>query len=122
MIGARRSCFSVSFSFHYRKNLKSEGESVEDQSGSKRRKPPRPPRGKGNLRWIVQLTTPVDKPVYNVRMLVQRWGYYFEVPINYPNVHNCGFEELFEAQYRTKLFRESTDLNKKSLDSKENIQ
>lgn len=93
---------------------------MEDQSESKRKglklhhvvTPPTSFHG-----WEVQLTMPVDNPVYNVRMKSKKRCYIFEVPINYPNVHNAGFEELFQAQARSKKFALSTDLNKNSLDS-----
>lgn len=73
------------------------------------------PRGK-HLCWHVQLEVPVDNPVYNVRMTYESGAYCFTVPINYPNVHSLGFEELFEAQGRATKYRLSTDLNKNSLD------
>lgn len=68
----------------------------------------RPTNFKG---WSVQLLMPVDNPVYNVRMFHRKGVYTFEVPMNYPNVHNIGFEELFQAQARSKKFTQFTDIN-----------
>ena len=50
--------------------------------------------------YKVQFTLPVDNPEDNVRKIVKKGHYLFEIPINHPRAHNLGLQELYEAHER----------------------
>lgn len=74
---------------------------------------------KGGLKFSVQFIFPVNNPEYNVGMERRRRVFKFFVPINHPNAHNMGFQELLEAGQLHDLSTESTDLNKKTSEGTE---
>lgn len=61
--------------------------------------------------YTVQFTLPVDNPEKNVVKFVKRGSIRFEVPINYPDAHNLGFEDLLAASELSGLLGVSTTLN-----------
>lgn len=67
--------------------------------------------------YEVQFELPVDNPMNNVSMRKGKGRITFFVPINHPNAHNMGFQELLAAQERSGLLRLSTPLNKNRVDS-----
>lgn len=68
---------------------------------------------KGGLKFTVQYIWPVNNPEYNVGMERRRRVFKFYVPINHPNAHTMGFQELLEAGQATDLSTLSTPLNNK---------
>lgn len=66
---------------------------------------------KGGLKFSVQYIWPVDNPEYNVGMERRRRVFKFFVPINHPDAHTMGFQQLLEAGHLHDLSAQSTALN-----------
>jgi len=66
--------------------------------------------------YSVQFELPVNNPEKNVRMKRGRSSITFYVPINHPDAHNLGFQDLIAAQELSGLLVVSPTLNKKKLD------
>lgn len=47
--------------------------------------------------YSVQYTLPVDIPSVSVRMIRNKGVITFQVPINHPDAHNMGFQDLLAA-------------------------
>ena len=47
--------------------------------------------------YAVQFQLPVDKPENNVRLTKEKHTWIFDVPINHPDAHNMGYEDLIAA-------------------------
>lgn len=47
--------------------------------------------------YCVQYVLPVDNPVMNVRASVNNYGWTFFMPLNHPDAHNIGFQDLMAA-------------------------
>lgn len=65
--------------------------------------------------YSVQYILPVDNPVDNVSMSKRKGTVTFFVPVNHPDAHLMGYEDLVKAQRRSGLLVLSTPLNNKSL-------
>lgn len=63
--------------------------------------------------YHVQFTLPVNNPEKNVVKTVKKGSITFEVPINHPDAHNLGFQDLIAASELSGLLGISTPLNKK---------
>lgn len=68
-------------------------------------------------RYEVQFELPVNNPVSNVGKKMGKNGMIFFVPINHPDAHNMGFEDLIAAAELSGRIVLSTGHNKKSVDS-----
>lgn len=66
---------------------------------------------RGGLKFSVQYIWPVNNPEYNVGMERGHRVFKFYVPINHPEAHNMGFQELLEAAQLSDSFTVSTPLN-----------
>lgn len=55
------------------------------------------PRGTGVTGYQVQFTLPVDNPVNKVRKTRKNHVIIFDIPINFPDVHNLGYADLLLA-------------------------
>lgn len=53
-----------------------------------------------DMRYIVQFELPVNNPEDKVRMTLKGSVRTFFVPINHPNAHTMGFQQLIEAKER----------------------
>lgn len=62
--------------------------------------------------YSVQYSLPVDNPVNNVSKYVGKGFIRFTVPINHPNAHNMGFQDLLAAQELSGLLELSPKHNK----------
>jgi len=62
--------------------------------------------------YQVQFELPVDNPTMKVSKRVNKFGVTFFVPINHPDAHNMGFQDLIAAAELSGLLRLSTPLNK----------
>lgn len=72
---------------------------------------------KGSMtKYEVQFTLPVDNPVNKVSRGTGKRSHIFFVPINHPNAHNIGYQELLAAQELSGLFELSSTLSKKIVD------
>lgn len=69
-------------------------------------------------RYEVQFELPMDNPVNNVSKRVTKQGTTFFVPINHPDAHNMGYQDLIAAQELSGLLKLPTPLNNKRIDSK----
>lgn len=69
--------------------------------------------------YSVQFELPVDNPVSNVSMMKRRNSIVFFVPINHPDAHNMGFQDLVAAQSLSGLLKLPSALNNKILKSSE---
>lgn len=67
--------------------------------------------------YSVQFTLPVDNPGMNVSIKRSKGCCVFYVPINHPDAHNLGFQDLIAATELSGLVTVSTPLNKTVLDS-----
>lgn len=67
----------------------------------------------GMTRYLVQYTLPVDNPVSNVSMRRGKDYVEFLVPLNHPDAHNMGFQDLLSAQQLSGLFHLSPTLKNK---------
>lgn len=63
--------------------------------------------------FIVQFVLPVDNPVSNVSMRKGKGFVEFLVPLNHPDAHNMGFQDLIAAAELSGLIHLSPGLNKK---------
>jgi hypothetical protein len=73
--------------------------------------------------YSVQYSLPVDNPVNNVSKQTGKGFIRFTVPINHPDAHNLGFQDLLAASELSGLIDISTGYNrnktlKKVIDSK----
>ena len=68
--------------------------------------------------YSVQFLLPVDNPVNNVMKRVGKGHITFSVPINHPDAHNMGFQDLIAAAELSGLIDLSTPHNR---NKKENI-
>lgn len=66
--------------------------------------------------YSVQYTLPVDIPCTAVRMKVSKGTKMFLVPINHPDAHNMGYQDLIAAVELGKIPTLSTTLNNTVLD------
>lgn len=66
--------------------------------------------------YEVQFELPCENPVNNVRVIKRRKRWTFLLPINHPNAHNAGLQQLIEYSERAKLLDLSTPL-KNTVDS-----
>lgn len=66
-------------------------------------------------RFEVQYVLPVNDPVNNIGVFQRKKFLTFLVPINHPNAHNIGLQDLLAAVERQELLGLSTPLNNKSL-------
>ena len=64
--------------------------------------------------YSVQFLLPVDNPVNNVAIYKGKGFIRFSVPINHPDAHNMGFQDLIAAAELSGLLEISPRLNKKS--------
>lgn len=48
-------------------------------------------------KYIVQFILPVDNPTKNVIITKGQRVHIFQVPLNHPNAHNMGYQDLLEA-------------------------
>lgn len=64
-------------------------------------------------RYSVQYSLPVDNPEKKVSKTVGKGVIVFEVPINHPDAHNMGFQDLIAAAELSGLLGISPPLNKK---------
>jgi hypothetical protein len=64
--------------------------------------------------YEVQYTVAENNPVNKVYATRKQQRWVIHIPINFPNVHRMGLEELLLAADASKLFRLSPDLNKKT--------
>lgn len=62
--------------------------------------------------YQVQFCLPVDNPENKVRMTKRKGSIVFEVPINFPDAHNMGFQDLLAAAELSGLLGLSSTLNK----------
>lgn len=62
--------------------------------------------------YSVQYSLPVDNPVNNVSKHVGKGFIRFTVPINHPDAHNMGFQDLIAAAELSGLLDLSTPLNR----------
>lgn len=51
--------------------------------------------------YVVQFCMPVDNPVNNVRKRREKGVVIFDVPINFPNIHNLTYVQLYLASEET---------------------
>lgn len=70
--------------------------------------------------YSVQYSLPVENPVNNVSKFKGKGFIRFTVPINHPDAHNMGFQDLQAAAELSGLIDLSTAYNKKktSVDTK----
>jgi hypothetical protein len=69
------------------------------------------PEGPGFMtRYTVQFNLPVDNPVNNVSMRKGKGFIEFQVPINHPDAHKMGFQDLLAAAELSGLFHISPTL------------
>lgn len=61
--------------------------------------------------YEVQFVLPVDNPEKNVRITRVKGSCSFEVPINHPDAHNMGFQDLLAAAELSGLLGLPTHLN-----------
>lgn len=71
--------------------------------------------------YEVQFELPVDDPVNNVRVKRGKKRWVFYLPVNHPNAHNIGLQDLIEAVKRRDLLGLSTDLNNTVASSEKKI-
>lgn len=62
--------------------------------------------------YIVQYVLPVDNPEKNVLITRCDKAVHFEVPLNHPDAHNMGFQDLLAAAELSGLLGLPTTLNK----------
>lgn len=65
--------------------------------------------------YKVQFVLPVDNPVSNVSQCRGKGYHEFLVPINHPNAHTMGYQELLGAAQLSGLFHLRTGVNKTGL-------
>lgn len=68
--------------------------------------------------YNVQYILPVDNPENNVSKRSNKFGITFFVPINHPDAHNMGFQDLLAAADLSGLLVVSTPHNKNRVDKK----
>lgn len=62
-------------------------------------------------RYEVQFELPVNNPENNVSKRVKKGVTIFFVPINHPDAHNMGYQDLIAAQELSGLLKLSPPLN-----------
>ena len=66
--------------------------------------------------YTVQFELPVNNPEKNVRMKRGKGHLVFYVPLNHPDAHNMGFQDLIAAQELSGLLVLSTPLKNNKID------
>lgn len=70
--------------------------------------------------YSVQYSLPVDNPTMNVSITRKKHCVMFLVPINHPDAHNMGYQDLIAATELSGIVNISTPLNKNTLASRKN--